>query len=131
MIKEYGHVHDNEILSYYVDIYNKKLQIFTKYYDTEQTTITFFGLMAHRFENVTYCNIIFDIIQISIDDFINNEKELLEYSIKYAFPICVKDCEELRNYLNKNEQNIFEINSSLGLSGFVIAKEIHINRVVL
>ena len=126
MNNEYKYVHDNEILAYHVDICNKILQLSTKYYDKEKTTITFTELLGHRFENVTYCNIISSITQISIDYFIDEEKKILEEGLRNAFPLCLKDSEELRAYLKDNEQKVFSIKSVLGLSGFVIAKEISI-----
>lgn len=131
IVEEYAYVHDNEILSYQVDICNKKLQMFTQYYDKEKTTITFTGLIGHRFENVTYQNLIFGISQIAIDYFINENKEILEKGLRFAFPIFAKSCEELRDYLIENEQRVFEISSTIGLYGFVIAKEILIDRNVL
>ena len=135
IIDEYAYVHDNEILSYHADIWNKKLQILTEYCDKEKILITFTGVIAHQFENVTYhniisgitqCNIISGITQIRMDYFIDKNKTMLDDRLKYAFPIYVKNCEELKTYLKENEQKVFEIKSSLGLCGFVIAKEISI-----
>jgi len=126
MNEQYCNVHDNEILSYHVDIINKRLQLLTKYSDTEKTTITFNGLMGHRFENVTYCNIINRITQRSIDDFIDENRDMLEHGLRYAFPVFAENCEDFRTYLKEkeNDQKIFEISSTLGLCGFVIAEEI-------
>ena len=124
---EYAYVHDNTILSYNVDVYNMKLEMKTAYYDEEQTDITFTNLIGHRFENVTYSNIINSIKEISIDDFINQNKEMLENGFRYAFPICASDCEELRAHLHENKQRIFIISAVLGLCGFVIAKDISID----
>jgi len=124
MNNEYENIHDNEILSYFVDISNKILRLSTKYYDKEKTTITFTSLMCHRFENITYSNIIYGITMIPIDEFIDANKEMLEEGLKNAFPMCLKDCEELRGILKEDNQKIFYISSSLGLSGFVIAREI-------
>jgi hypothetical protein len=131
IIKECPYVHDNKLISYQVDICNHTLQIFTQYQDTEKTSITFTGLTAHRFEYVTYCNIINGIYQLSIDYFINKNREMLEDSMRFSFPICAKTVEELSSYLKENEQKIFEIESVLGLSGFVIAKEISIDRIMI
>ena len=127
ILVEYAYVHDNEILSYHVDICNKQLKISTKYYDKEKTSISFTGLMAHHFEDVTYKNIINTISQISTDCFIDEHKDMLEKSLKRAFPIFAENCEYLKAYLEREEeQKIFKINSTLGLCGFVIAKAISI-----
>lgn len=126
IIEEYANVHDNEILSYQVDICNKTLQIFTQYYDKEKTSITFTGLRGHRFENVTYMNVISSISQVTIDSFISENRDLLERGLQCAFPIAAKNCEALRAYLEKHKLKVFEIDSVLGLYGFVIASEISI-----
>ena len=131
ILEEYANVHDNKILSYNVDIYNKKLQMLTQYYDREKTTITFTGFIAHQFDFVTYSNIIFSITQVSVDYFIDENTDALSEGLRYAFPISAKDCEDLRIYLKKNMQKVFEISSSLGLSGFVIAQEILIEVIEL
>lgn len=126
IIEEYGYIHDNEIVSYEVDIYKKQLQIKTKYYDKEDTIITFEGLLGHHFQNVTYSNVIFNILQVSIDCFIEENKEELEIGMGAAFPIYGKSCETLREYLKERKLKVFIINAVLGLKGFVIAKEIFI-----
>ena len=124
MNTEYSYIHDNEVLSYHVDIHNGKLEMLTKYADKERTMITFVGYIAHRFEYVTYRNIINHITQISIDDFVDRNSAVLEDGVRNAFPIFAKNCEELRDYLKKKEKKIFEISSTLGLSGFVISTDI-------
>ena len=129
MNTEYAYVHDNEILSYHVDVQNRKLEMSTKYYDKERITIIFTDCIAHRFEYVTYTNIINRIDQIPVGDFIEKNNDMLGDGVRNAFPIFAKSVNELLNYLEKNEQKIFEISSTLGLCGFVIAKEITIEVV--
>ena len=131
MSTEYNYIHDNEILSYCVDVQNNKLEMATKYYDKEKTTIVFTDYIAHRFEYVTYTNIINSIEQTPVEDFFDKNKHLLEDGLRNAFPIFATSIEELRTYLKKNGQNIFEISSSIGLCGFIIAKEILIEVVAI
>ena len=100
--------------------------MFTKNYDDRLTIITFTEAITHRFNYVTYCNIIFGIEQLSTDYFIDAYREELEVGVHYGFPICAKNCEELKECLNKEVQKIFEISTLLGLVGFVIAKDISI-----
>lgn len=126
IIKEYGDIHDYEIISYNVDVYNNKLQIFTEYSEEEKKSITFTGVLAHHFEHVIYRNILFDVTQVTIDCFINTKEKLLEESLRYGFPTWSENIEELRTLLKKEQQKTFKIYSSLGLNGFVIAKEIFI-----
>ena len=131
MSTEYNYVHDNEILSYCVDIQNNKLEMSTKYYDKEKINIIFTDYIAHRFEYVTYTNIINHIEQTPVEKFIKKNKDMLEDGLRNAFPIFATSIESLQVYLEKNEQRIFEISSTLGLCGFVIAKEILIEVVAI
>lgn len=127
IVQEFSHVHDNQINAYHVDIANKTLTLETIYYDKEKTDIVFTGLMAHSFENVIYCNIILDITQVTIDHYINSNKDQLAQSLRYAFPACFDSVDALKERLQKENYNIYEISSSLGLCGTVIAKDIAIN----
>ena len=124
MDKTYANVHDSEILSYLVDIQNKNLQLFTERGDKEAATITFNGCIGHRFENVTYCNIINTITARQIDEFVAANTSLLKDGLRYAFPAALRSCEALGIYLKEKSLCVFEIDSVLGLSGFVFAEDI-------
>ena len=126
VIEIYSNVHDNEVLSYIVDIQNKVLTMYTKYLN-ENVTISFSGLGGHRFENVTYCNIVFSIEQICIDYFVDQNEAILEEGLKQAFPAAIRSCEELTVYLKRKSLKVFEIKSSLGLSGFIFAEDISVD----
>ena len=128
MKKVIPNLHDNEILSYQVDIHNQSLRMQTKYYDKETCDIIFIGYIAHQFYNVTYSNVIDSIIQFSSDEYIDKNKEVFESGIKNAFPIFAENCNMLKDYLKKADQKIFEIHSIIGLSGFVIAQNIILKR---
>lgn len=45
-----SNVHDNEMLSYKVDLQNDEITIHTKYDDTEETDIVFTDVFCHMFE---------------------------------------------------------------------------------
>ena len=124
-------MHDNIVLSYQVDICNKELKMITKYLDEELVTITFTGLATHQFEYVTYRNMLMGIWHVSTDCFIDGNRELLEQHLRYGAPIVAEDCEKLKEYLNENGLKVFEIGAVIGLSGFVFAKEVKIDRVML
>lgn len=120
-------VHDNKIQSYFVDFTNEILKMETCWEDKENTTIEFTGLLAHKFENVLTSNIIFGLYQKTIQSFIEEEKENLIEALKYGFPsMQPRDCDELRKKLENEQYKIFNFDSSLGLYGYVIAKDIKI-----
>lgn len=128
-IKDYASkVHDNKIQSYTVDLNNEILKMVTCWEDKENTIIEFTGLLAHKFEDVITSNIIFGIYQTSIQSFIDEEEENLTKALKYGFPTMeASNCDELREVLENEKYKVFWIDSSLGLCGYVIAKEIKIN----
>jgi len=124
-VKEYTHVHDNEILSYSVDFNNKELRFSTKYYDMESTLIVFNGLLAHRFEYVTSYNVINSIIQVTIDDFIDEYgNQLGDNEFRASFHFNYLDAKDLREKLSEKQHKAFIIDSVSGLCGFVIAREV-------
>ena len=129
VVQEFAGVHDNEIVAYHVDITNRVLKLETVYLNKEKTEIIFSGLMAHQFENVIYSNIILGITQTTIDYYIKANEDFLRQSIRYAFPAFFKSVDDLHQHMQENNYNVYEISSSLGLCGTVIAKEIAINIV--
>lgn len=120
-------VHDNIVQSYFVDFANGLLRMNTCRGNIENTIIEFTGLLAHKFENVLTSNIIFGLYQTTIRSFIEGKKENLSESLKYGFPsMKAQNCAELRKELEKEQYKIFYFDSSLGLYGYVIAKDIRI-----
>lgn len=124
VIKGYGLVHDNRIISYMIDFERQILQINTKGYD-EEVIIRFQGLLAHAFENVLLNNIILEISQVTIECFLLEEANKFSEALKYGFPaIEVSNVKELEDYLKEKEYRVFYLAASLGMCGYIIAKEI-------
>jgi len=120
-------LHDNTIQSYFVDFTNGILKMDTYWENNEYATIEFTGLLAHKFENVLASNIIFTLYQTTTQTFIEKEKEYLSESLKYGFPsMRARNCDELSKELEKEQYKIFYFDSSLGLFGYVISKDINI-----
>lgn len=118
------------IQSYFVDFTNRTLKMDTCWEDKEDTTIEFTGLLAYKFENVLTSNIIFGLCQTSIQSFIEEEEENLLKSLKSCFPSSrARNCDELRKELEDERYKVFYLDSTLGLEGYVIAKDIRINSI--
>ena len=131
---EYGYIHDNEITSYDVDILNKKIVLHTTYEVrevNESTDIIFEDVLTHCFDDVIYSNIIFSICDLEIEKFIEDYHEKLKDRKNMGWPIFYDDESQLLQKLKDNNYKVFEIDSSLGLSGFVIAKSIAIDVTTL
>ncbi|WP_018752711.1 hypothetical protein [Paenibacillus sanguinis] len=71
-------IHDNEIVSYEVDIRKSTIKIQTLDGDELTTTIEFTDVLAHVFETQLQGSIIFDISTFEVSRFLENNKELLE-----------------------------------------------------
>lgn len=127
IVQEFSHVHDNQINAYHVDMTNQTLKMETVYGDKEKTEVLFTGLLAHNFQHVIHCNIIFDITQVTVDYYISSNTDNLKQSLRYGFPASFGSIEALKQHLVDEKYNIYEIASSFGLEGTVIAKDISID----
>ena len=94
--------------------------------EPEEKEVRFIGVIGHNFMNVLEGNIIFDITKEKPDQFFNNhESDLQEYQ-KFGLRLNCSNTEYFLNSLNLNGVSIFCINSSYGMSGWIIAKEMKI-----
>ena len=124
-------VHDNLITSYCVDFEAETLVMKTFYHDhfdknIENTDIIFTGYLTHMFGNETKGSIIFDIEEYPLHLFLERESELLKDNKNYGWPISYKTESELVEFLQTHNYKIFEVASSYGLCGWVLAKEMDI-----
>lgn len=115
-------IHDNEIVSYEVDIRKSTIKIQTLDGDELTTTIEFTDVLAHVFETQLQGSIIFDISTFEVSRFLENNKELLEKQKNYGWPMHYEKKEELLEHLQNEKYNYFVISASYGLNGWVIAK---------
>lgn len=121
-------VHDNVIKSYTVDFENATLIINTKYQDrkiSENTDVIFTEYLTHVFDNEIRGSIIFDIEESSYKLFLESEQVLKEQK-NYGWPIAYKSEKELVDFLESNKYKAYEICSSYGLNGWVLAKQMDV-----
>jgi hypothetical protein len=122
-------IHDNTIKSYFVDLENRRIIFNTEFCGKnifEKTTIAFNNVMGHLFTNESKNSIIFDIVQYSVNDYLNKYDDILEDKDDYDFQFRYNTDEELVIKLNENNQKYFEILSSYGLYGWIMAEEMKI-----
>lgn len=125
-------IHDNEIVSYKVDLKNQKIIIYTEdnYLKLiKSIDIIFSDVLVHFFENQLNGSVIFDIEEYHINQFVNENSELLKKQKKYGWPIDYNTIEELIEKLLKGKYCYYVISSSYGLSGWVLAKKYEIINV--
>lgn len=126
-------VHDNIIKSYLVDIENKQLKLFTTYHYNnshyEETTVIFEAYLTHSFKHIDSLsgNIIFDINDYPIEIFIKNNIDAINDGKGHGWPVFYDSINDIKIKLEEQGLKTFEIGSSLGLYGWVIAKEMIID----
>ncbi len=125
LIPSFDNLHDNRVLRYCADFETHTLHMDTRTETGETVSIHFSGLLAHWFENAIQDNILFDVEEITVDEFFQQYQKLLQKSLSYGFPACCS-AEELREQMVREKIRVFVIGSSLGLCGFVLAQKVKI-----
>lgn len=123
-------IHDNEIISYTVDLQKKKITFQTLGGKDNEVSviIEFIDVLAHLFESQLQGSILLDISQFEIGSFVKDNKELLEKQKDSAWPMYYEKREDLLEYILHENYNYYVISASYGLNGWVIAKEYNIYR---
>ena len=124
-------VHDNEIISYVVDLEKRYIVLDTKYLHREaginvEVRIEFINVGNHFFYDVLQHNIILDIDEYSIEKFIEVNREFLKERKAYGVPIYYETEQELIAKLNNMKQKCFSVLSSVGLAGWVLAESMEV-----
>jgi len=124
-------VHDNTIKSYSVDFEAETMVIKTVYHDSaneifEDTDIVFTGYLAHEFLNVSTVNIIYDIKEIYIDEFLKYNPKQLESGKGYLWSDWCVTKKDIIQYVEAKKYRIFNMFPVCGLSGWVFAKQMDI-----
>lgn len=125
-------IHDNEIVSYEVDLQKSRItfQTLGSNEDSVITTIEFTDVLAHMFETQLQGSIIFDISTFEVSRFLKHNKELLEKQKNYGWPMHYEKIEDLLEHLQNEKYKYYVISASYGLNGWVIAKEYKIYYVL-
>ncbi|WXR62869.1 hypothetical protein WG909_06575 [Peptostreptococcaceae bacterium AGR-M142] len=138
-ITKKGYIHDSLVESYFIDSKNKKIVLnllFDDGYDRVKVNVTFKNVLTHLFEHNLDYNIIYS---IDLFGFYNFMKFYKDYILKmYYYGLSSKLSLDFKNQteknkikllkiaLNKNDYLIYNIDSSLGLYGFVICKDVEV-----
>lgn len=116
---------DSHIYKYTVDFEKQELILNTKNETKEYIDIVFSDLAAYLFEDTITGCIILDLEEWPVDDVIDylGEDYFLDHK-KYDWPFEYKDLADLKTKIAKRGLNIFNLASSYGMSGFIIAKSV-------
>jgi hypothetical protein len=121
-------VHDNVLVSYEFRCEEQTIILHTEYREdakpTEFTNVVFEGVRAYHLQNDAFGNIIFDVSEIPMEQFLNRYGgELFELErMTGSLGKWVEALDTAPGYLREQEIKGFELSSSLGLSGWILAK---------
>jgi hypothetical protein len=122
---ENANVQDNQIFKYTVDFEKQELLLNTRSKTNEFTDILFSDLIAYFFEDtITSCTIL-DLEEWPAEDFISylGETYLMEHR-KYDWPFEFDDLADFKTKLSGAGITIYNLASSHGMSGFILAKSL-------
>jgi hypothetical protein len=121
-------IHDNNVYSYVVDCERKRIVLHTSFAERELhefTDVVFSGVVAHYFEHVLQGNILFAIDEADIESIVTEYADLFEKSWRYGWPLqsveYKGDVDFLVGWLRQHSVRAFKIDSSYGISGWVLA----------
>ncbi|WP_100407682.1 hypothetical protein [Bacillus solitudinis] len=120
-------IHDNEIISYEVNLKNEVINIHTLSESGQKITLFFSGVLAHMFETHLSGSIIFDIEKTELRHFFVENRDLIEKQKDYCWPIDYTDIQELEDKLVKHQYSYYVISASFGLNGWILAKKYEIS----
>jgi hypothetical protein len=122
-------VHDNNVYAFSCDCVTRRMILHTSYDAGEVhefTDVLFSDVLVHSFEHVLPGNILFDVREIAPNAVVDDHRELFSKSWPYGWPIANieyrGDLEYLKTWLHDQSFRAFAIESSVGLSGWVFAK---------
>lgn len=120
-------IHDNELLKLSVDHSKREISLETVFREPgaeERTNVLFKDVLAYQFKNDSFGTILFSIDDIDIAELLSENWQAIQDGSKESGWL-VEFSENLENSARKlKELNYvgFQISSSIGLSGWVIAK---------
>ncbi|MGA9354805.1 MAG: hypothetical protein WBV46_14030 [Terriglobales bacterium] len=126
-------VHDNVLVSYEVRCEEQTIILRSEYRvdgkPTEFTNVLFGGVCAYHFQNDAFGNIIFDVYEIPLEEFVNRYgAELFELDqMTGSLGKWVEALDSAPTHMREKEIKGFELSSSLGLCGWILAKDMTIS----
>ena len=119
-------IHDNNIYAYAVYCGSRQIVLHTEFRDggsEEYTDVTFTGVVAHHFECVLSGNIMFGIEEVDVEKIVRSSADLFAIQKNFGWPegIEYRDADDLVSIIRQRGVRGYEIGSSYGLSGWVLA----------
>lgn len=121
-------MHDNEVISYEINLKEQTINIKTQTPNEKEECLCFTDVFAYHFENQLLGSTILDLFEEPIEKFIGDNENLLIEGRKHAWPMHYKEISQLDAKLNKDNLKYYIIASSYGFRGWVLAKNLTIEK---
>jgi hypothetical protein len=125
-------IHDNLIVSYEVQCEARIIVLHTKYHlfdkPTEYTNIVFTGVEGYHFENDAFGNVILNLEEVRAAQILSEYYGQISESYRKAGAPgpWAANLESASEFLTKRGIRGFILSSSIGLSGWILAREMSI-----
>lgn len=118
--------HDDYLIGYAVDCETRQISMRVRSCLDKNVVhkVVFSGVEGYHFENDALANIIFELLQISLEEFVATYGLELSDSFRTsgALGLWVTNLETAPHALKAREISSFVLSSSIGMSGWVLAK---------
>jgi len=118
-------IHDNRVVSYEVDGEHRRIVLHTRFEDREPiecTDVIFEGVLAYHFANDNFGNILFGVEEIPVPQLVARNRRLFEEGSRFAWPGPWNESPEASiEHFQSHQVKAFEVSSSYGLAGWVVA----------
>lgn len=124
-------IHDNSLLGYEVDAAKQKITLRTEFIEastSEKTDVIFSDVIAYHFVNDSFSTILYGIKEIDSNQIVMENWMAFEEGWKSSgWPgEWATSKEKASAYISQNSIQGFSIESSIGMSGWVLAKSMRI-----
>lgn len=119
--REIDRMHDSVIAEYRVHLQNETIEM-VSYGEQTKYTLKMTGVLTHSFENIQSSNIVLSVEQKPVERFLADNQALLLRNQKDAWPVHFDSLPELERFLKEEAYQYLVIYASLGLCGWVLAK---------
>jgi hypothetical protein len=126
-------VHDNYVTGYSVSCENRRIVLHTEFRErepNERTDIVFSGIEAYFIFRDNMSTILYDVDERAISEILKEFSSEFESGEKYGWPgIWNKSTQACLEHFRKEECKGWIISSSIGMEGFVIAKDMKLLKI--
>ena len=124
-------IHDNEVLSYTVDLKNKTIRLDTTWSykeRSEHTMVEFRGVFTHYLVGANdYQNVLTDIEEEPLEIFaLDNDALLKEWKDTTCWPRLYQDTGDMLRQLGEEKLRYYKLYAAIGLEGWVLARKMEL-----